>query len=117
MTYKQKNTANAFIEDANTKALRTFITGLSHRKGELLYAANPKTLPEAYARLQMFINDQERINFANIYNFKMKEKESEQKYFQMKRQNLHPQFKWHSRNNREELQTILMMLSRKIQNQ
>lgn len=70
MTHKDKNTANAFIEDANTKALRTFITGLNHRKGELLYAANPKTLPEAYARLQMIINDQQRIHIANTFNGK-----------------------------------------------
>lgn len=114
MTYKDKNTANAFIDDANTKALRTFITGLSHRKGELLYAANPKTLPEAYARLQMIINDQERINYANTYNFKRRERE-DQKYqgkhqefdqkYQVKHQNFrHPQFKWQPKNDQVELQ-------------
>lgn len=74
MTYKEKQTATAFVEAANVKALRTFITGLNNKKGEMLYAANPSTLPEAYARLQTIINDQERIGFASRYNFKFEEK-------------------------------------------
>lgn len=74
MTYKEKQTAKAFVESANEKALRTFITGLNNKKGEMLYAANPTTLPEAYARLQTIVNDQERIGFANRYNFKFEEK-------------------------------------------
>lgn len=59
MTYSNGVTVNAFIESINDKALRTFITGLNNRKGEILYASNPKSLPEAYARLQTIINDQE----------------------------------------------------------
>lgn len=68
MTYSNKETINAFIETINEKALRTFITGLNNRRGEILYASNPKTLPEAYARLQTIINDQERMRFASRYN-------------------------------------------------
>lgn len=86
MSYKEKTTAIAFIESVNLKALRTFTTGLNNRKGELLYASNPASLPEAYARLQTILNDQERINFANRYNQREKEKES----FQMK----NPQFRY-----------------------
>lgn len=78
MTYKDVTVANAFIEGANVKALRTFITGLNNRRGELLYASNPGSLPEAYARLQTITNDQERIQFANRYNHKAKEREREQ---------------------------------------
>lgn len=74
MTYKEKHTAKSFIESANEKALRTFITGLNDRKGETLYAANPASLPEAYARLQTIINDRERMSFANRYNVKTEEK-------------------------------------------
>lgn len=70
MTYKERATAIAFINGANEKALRTFITGLNNKRGELLYASNPTTLPEAYARLQTIINDQERIVFANRFNSK-----------------------------------------------
>lgn len=76
MSYKERAIAKAFIENANTKALRTFITGLSNRKGELLYASNPQSLPEAYARLQTIMTDQERISFANRYINKEKEKET-----------------------------------------
>lgn len=86
MTYKEKSIAIAFIESVNQKALRTFITGLNHKKGELLYASNPTTLPEAYARLQTINNDQERIYFANRYNNREKEKEG----FQMR----NPQFRY-----------------------
>lgn len=68
MTYKERVTANAFIESVNSKALRTFITGLNNKKGELLYAANPSSLPEAYARLQTIMNDQHRINFVYRFN-------------------------------------------------
>lgn len=68
MTYSDKDTAKVFIETINEKALRTFITGLNNRKGEILYASNPKTLPEAYARLQTISNDQERMKFAARYN-------------------------------------------------
>lgn len=76
MSYKEASTASAFIENVNIKALRTFITGLSNKKGELLYASNPKSLPEAYARLQTIMTDQERINFANRYTYKEREKEA-----------------------------------------
>lgn len=68
MTYKETETAKAFIKEANEKALRTFITGLSNRKGEVLYASKPQSLPEAYGMLQTIINDQERINYANRFN-------------------------------------------------
>lgn len=68
MTYKENQTAKAFIDEANEKALRTFITGLSNRKGEVLYASKPKSLPEAYAMLQTITNDQERISYANRFN-------------------------------------------------
>lgn len=68
MTYSNETTARAFIETINEKALRTFITGLNHRRGEILYASNPKSLPEAYARLQTITNDQERMRFAARYN-------------------------------------------------
>lgn len=70
MSYKEKQTAKSFVESANEKALRTFITGLNNKRGEILYASNPSTLPEAYARLQTIVNDQERISFASRYNFK-----------------------------------------------
>lgn len=69
LTYNQPQTTQAFIDAANERALRTFITGLNNRKGEILYAANPSTLPEAYTRLQTIIYDQERIVFANQHNF------------------------------------------------
>lgn len=52
MTHTTPATARAFIESYNEKALRTFITGLSYRKGEILYASNPSSLPDAYAKLQ-----------------------------------------------------------------
>lgn len=68
MTYKEPTTVKAFIESINEKALRTFTTGLNNRRGEILYASNPSSLPEAYARLQTIITDQERITFANRYN-------------------------------------------------
>lgn len=68
MTHTTTATAQAFIEGINEKALRTFITGLNHRREEILYASNPRSLPEAYARLQTIINDQERMKFANRYN-------------------------------------------------
>lgn len=68
MTYKEEQTAKAFIDQANEKALRTFITGLNSRKGEVLYASKPKSLPEAYAMLQTILNDQERISYANRFN-------------------------------------------------
>ena len=88
MSYKEKATAIALVESMNQKALRTFITGLNNKKGELLYASNPTSLPEAYARLQTIINDQERINFANRYN--QAEKETFQSSFQSK----NPQFRY-----------------------
>lgn len=68
MSYKDASTTKAFIESSNEKALRTFITGLNNKRGEILYASNPSTLPEAYARLQTIINDQKRIQFANRYH-------------------------------------------------
>lgn len=67
MTYKDKTTTKPFIESANQKALRTFITGLNNRRGEILYASNPSSLPEAYAKLQTITNDQERIFFAKRF--------------------------------------------------
>lgn len=96
MSYKEKATAIAFVESMNQKALRTFITGLNNKKGELLYASNPSSLPEAYARLQTIINDQERINFANRYN--QGEKNNVQSSFQSKNQpsfqSKNPQFRY-----------------------
>lgn len=109
MSYKEPAIAKAFIENANTKALRTFITGLSNRKGELLYASNPQTLPEAYARLQTITTDQERISFANRYTSKEKTKEGNQmrnpqfRYNDQSRHELHPQFRYND-HNRYELQ-------------
>lgn len=97
MTYKEKVTANAFIEGANEKALRTFITGLNNRKGEILYASNPKSLPEAYARLQTIINDQSRIDFARRYNRDNVRDTNHQLDFQTK----NPQFKFRESNQRQ----------------
>lgn len=68
MSYKDPSITKAFIKSSNEKALRTFITGLNNKRGEILYASNPSTLPEAYARLQTIINDQKRIQFANRYH-------------------------------------------------
>lgn len=68
MTYTNEVTAKAFIETINEKGLRTFITGLNNRRGEILYASNPSSLPEAYAKLQTITNDQERMKFATRYN-------------------------------------------------
>lgn len=68
MSYSNDTTARAFIETNTEKALRTFITGLKHKRGEILYASNPKTLPEAYAKLQTITNDQERMRFVSRYN-------------------------------------------------
>lgn len=68
MTYTPPAVVKAFIDNANEKALRTFTTGLNHRRGEILYASNPTSLPEAYAKLQTIIHDQERMKFANQYN-------------------------------------------------
>lgn len=68
MTHKERAAATAMIQDASEKALRTFITGLKGNFGQMLYASNPATLPDAYAKLQTIINDQERIKFANQYN-------------------------------------------------
>lgn len=68
MTHAEPATTRALMEGVNEKALRTFITGLSNRRGEILHASNPTSLPEAYAKLQTIINDQERIRFANRYN-------------------------------------------------
>lgn len=97
MTYKEKATAIAFVNGANERALRTFITGLNNKRGELLYASNPATLPEAYARLQTIINDQERIVFANRFNSKGETKEW---------QNLrNPQFRTVQQQNRRENST------------
>lgn len=94
MTYKERVTANAFIESVNSKALRTFITGLNNKKGELLYAANPSSLPEAYARLQTIMNDQHRINFVNRFNNNDRGRDFHQ---QMR----NPQFKFSERNSNE----------------
>lgn len=74
MTHKEKATSRAFIDTANEKALRTFITGLNHKRGELLYASNPKSLPEAYARLQTISNDQERIYYASRHHYEERER-------------------------------------------
>lgn len=74
MTHKERDTSRAFIDNANEKALRTFITGLNHKRGELLYASNPKSLPEAYARLQTITSDQERVHYANRYHYKERER-------------------------------------------
>lgn len=68
MTHKEKPVARAMVQEASAKALRTFVTGLRGDLGRILYASNPSTLPEAYAKIQTIINDQERIRFANQYN-------------------------------------------------
>lgn len=68
MTHAEPATARAFINNVNEKDLRTFIKGLNNRQGEILYASNPTSLPETYARLQTIINDHERMKFANRYN-------------------------------------------------
>lgn len=74
MTHKERSIAMAMIKDASAKALRTFITGLKGSFGRILYASDPKSLPEAYAKLQTIINDQERLNFANQFNQPMNSK-------------------------------------------
>lgn len=68
MTHKEKIAADTLIENMREKALRTFITGLNNRMGNVLYSSNPKTLAEAYARLQTILSDRERMNFAAQYN-------------------------------------------------
>lgn len=68
MTHKEKEAVKAMTQDANDKALRTFITGLRGNLVHVLYAANPTTLPEAYARVQTILNDRERIRFANQHH-------------------------------------------------
>lgn len=68
MTHKEKLVARAMVHEASEKALRTFVTGLRGDLGRILYASNPTTLPEAYAKIQTIINDQERIRFANQHN-------------------------------------------------
>lgn len=68
MTHKEKEAVRAMTQDANEKALRTFITGLRGNLAHVLYAANPTTMPEAYARVQTILNDRERIRFANQHN-------------------------------------------------
>lgn len=68
MMHQNKETAQAMIQDASEKALRTFVTGLKGNLGQILYSANCTTLPEAYARIQTIVNDQERIKFANQFN-------------------------------------------------
>lgn len=68
MSQREKKVAIAMIEDVSAKAPLTFITGLRGYMGQILYAANPKSLPDAYAKLQTIINEQERIKFANQFN-------------------------------------------------
>lgn len=87
MTYKEKETAKAFIESANEKALRTFVTGLNNKSSDLLYAANPSTLPEAYTRLQTIMNDQKRIGFAHRHNFKSEERTRHPQFGSIQQQN------------------------------
>lgn len=89
MTHTTPATAQAFIDAINEKALRTFITGLNHHRGEILYASNPKSLPEAYARLQTIINDHERMKFANRYN-----KNDQHKYRFETQPTKNPQFRF-----------------------
>lgn len=88
----------SLLDSVNEKALRTFITGLNNRRGEILYASNPTSLPEAYARLQTIINDQERIRFASRHN----------QPDQVKRQQEHhlwknPNFRHHAPENGEKI--------------
>lgn len=68
MTHREKIAADTLIENMREKALRTFITGLSNRMGNVLYSSNPKSLAEAYARLQTILSDRERMTFATQYN-------------------------------------------------
>lgn len=97
MTYKERNTAIAFIEGANEKALRTFITGLHGRRGEILHASKPRSLHKAYAQLQTIINDQARIRFANRFN----QREDKEKNFEMR--NPHFKFKEMSSNSNQNI--------------
>lgn len=69
LMYKNVAVAHAFIENASANALRTFITGLNNNLGDCLYASNPASLTDAYANLQTIVSDQERINFAQEFNF------------------------------------------------
>lgn len=68
MTHKSRGIAEAMVKDASEKALRTFVTGLTGNLGSILYASHPASLPDAYAKLQTIVNDQERIKFANQFN-------------------------------------------------
>lgn len=68
ITHQEKVAADTLIENMREKALRTIITGLSNCMGDGLYSANPKTLAEAYARLQTILSDRERMTFATQYN-------------------------------------------------
>lgn len=68
MSHKEPAVANALIDNMREKALRTFITGLSNNVGHVLYSSNPKTLADAYARLQTILSDRDRMTFATQYN-------------------------------------------------
>lgn len=68
MCYKEQGVIDAFIVTAQEKALRTFVTGLNFRRGELLYSSKPSLLDEAYENLLIIINDQERIKFVKRYS-------------------------------------------------
>lgn len=68
MTYAVRETAQAMTDEATKKALRVFTTGLAGGLGQILYASNPDTMPDAYAKIQTIINDQERLKFANRFN-------------------------------------------------
>lgn len=68
MTHKEKEAVKAMTQDASDKALRTFITGLRGNLAHVLYATNPTTMPEAYAKVQTILNDRERIRFANQHH-------------------------------------------------
>lgn len=68
MSHKEPAVADALIDNMREKALRTFITGLSNNVGHVLYSSNPKTLADAYARLQTILSDRDRMSFATQYN-------------------------------------------------
>lgn len=59
MSFSDKSAAQAMIHEASAKALRTFVTGLNGGLGNTLYSSNPQSLPDAYARLQTIMYDQQ----------------------------------------------------------
>lgn len=67
MSHTSKDAIEAMTTDASAKALRTFITGLNGGLGTSLYASNPQDLPDAYARLQTIMYDQQAMSYNNRF--------------------------------------------------